>query len=64
MFEVYSRGNPIPAIAGYLADKKGLPFVMWLAAMGTVMCGIIGFTLIESSPRKRSIKSIADTTVS
>lgn len=54
----------IPAIAGYLADQHGLPIVMWLAAMGTVMCGIIGFALIESSPRKRTIESIAETTVS
>lgn len=54
----------IPAIAGYLADQHGLPIVMWLVAMGTVMCGIIGFALIESSPRKRAIETIAETTVS
>lgn len=53
----------IPAIAGYLADQHGLPIVMWLAAMGTVMCGIIGFGLIESSPRKQAIEPSAEITV-
>jgi sugar phosphate permease len=41
-----------PTLAGVAADRWGLDVVMWVAAAGALLAGLLSLGLIETAPRR------------